>query len=129
MDRFASNFNAPLGPFADCDIYPLYGDPVVLQNLLLLRQGVRIGLEQLAEDVPSGRTDKILWRAVVQLEIHQLENGKIRLPHLSTHGSALVKAFARSQGRSLQTPTRLLIQGEAIKFHWSALTPYATFSF
>jgi hypothetical protein len=118
-----------LGPFAECDIFPLYGQQAALHNLVLSRQGQFVDLDKLIGDKAHTRIDMIQWRATVQLSVHERHNGDIHLPHLTAHGSALVKALARSRDQSLQSPALLVIQGSTARAEWCTSTLDATFIF
>jgi hypothetical protein len=111
-----------LGPFAEGDIFPLYGQQAALYNLVLSQQGQFVDLDKLIGDKAHTSIDKIQWRALVQLSVHERQNGDIHLPHLTTHGSALVKALARSRDQTLQSPALLLIQGSTARAEWCTST-------
>jgi hypothetical protein len=113
-----------LGPFLERDIFPLYGQQAALHNLVLSRQGQVVGLDKLIGDRSHVRAviDPIQWRATVQLSVHERHNGDTHLPHLTAHGSALVKALARSRDQRLHSPTLLLIQGSTVRAEWCTST-------
>ena len=115
-----------LGPFLERDIFPLYGQQAALHNLILSRQGQFVGLDKLIGDRAHLRADEdtIQWRPTVQLSVHERHNGDILLPHLTTHGSALVKALARSRDQRLQSPALLLIQGSTARAEWCTSTSW-----
>jgi hypothetical protein len=123
-----------LGPFAEGDIFPLYGQQAALHNLVLSRRGQFVDLDELIGDKAHAGTvvDTIQWRATVQLSVHERHNGDLHLPHLTAQGSALVKALARSRGQRLHSPALLVIQGSTARAEWctsNRLTPHSYFNF